>query len=219
MKVNIYNDYEKDKKEKFDKIDKKKKGQIATNIVDESVQKENAQINRNLKKYVNTSEINRDGIEQLPIQQEATNIPEQNEKPAEQQVSIGTSDIQQPEMVEAQNETHVFKQRLSEEEVNKFINKPLVTDEEVSIHKCNHVNGNKISTHGKFNTADSVCNICHAEFNMKRFTEENLLLAQKDINDAIEQLKIYGDYDDTDYNDLIRAQVVISKIVSEYQKL
>lgn len=217
MKVNIYNDYEKDKKEKFDKIDKKKKGQIATNIVDESVQKENAQINRNLKKYVNTSEINRDGIEQLPVQQEATNIPEQNAE--QEQVQIGTPVVQQPEMVEVQNETRVFKQRLSEEEVNKFINKPLVTDEEVVRHKCNHIHKNKIYVHEKLNSTDSKCKICYAEFSMKKFTEENLLLAQKDINDAIEQLKIYGDYNDKDYNDLIRAQIVVSKIASEYQKL
>lgn len=218
MKVNIYNDYEKDKKEKFNKIDKKKKGQIATNLVDESVQKENAQINRDLKKYVDSTQINRDGIEQLPIEQEATNIPEQNVE--QEQVQICTPVVQQPKMVEVHNETRVLKQRLSKEEVDKFVNKPLITDEEIAIHKCNHVSENKIDAQGMSggNPENYRCNICHAEFSMRAFSKENLELAQKDIMDAIEQLKIFGNYNDKDYMDLVRAQVVVSKIILEYFK-
>ena len=78
MKINYYNEYEKDKKKKFNKMDKQKRNSkaSATSLIDEAVQKEQNVLNTTISKrqVISSDLINRDGIEKIPIEQEATNI-------------------------------------------------------------------------------------------------------------------------------------------------
>lgn len=224
MKINYYNEYEADKKKKFNKMDHQKKNNkaSATSLVDEAVQKEQNVLNTAIAKrqVIGSDLINRDGIEQMPVEQEATNMPDTSfESVQHPEEEIKQSAEPMPADVKVQNSSNlkiVLHQRLSEEDLKKFADKPLVTDEEVAKGKCNHVKEGDIYTRNDGH--DDVCKICGKHFHRGNFNEVQIANAQSVISDVIEQLKIFGNYNDKDYEDLVRTSIVVSKLKEEYFK-
>ena len=227
MKINYYNDYEKDKKTKFNKMDRQKRSRkaSATSLVDEAVQKEQNVLNTAIAKrqVISSDLINHDGIEQMPIEQEATNIPKENSFESLQHPEEEIKQPGEPAMpadVQVQNSSNLnitLRQRLSEEDLKKFADKPLVTDEEVAKGKCNHIKDGDIYTRN--NGHDDICKICGKHFHRSEsFNEVQIANAQSVINDVIETLKIFGNYNDKDYEDLVRTSIVVSKLKDEYFK-
>ena len=224
MKINYYNEYEEDKKKKFNKMDKQKSNSkaSATSLIDEAVQKEQNLLNTTISKrqVISSDLINRDGIEKIPIEQEATNISTND---TFESIQHPEEEIKQPESIPAnvkvQNSSNlkiVLHQRLSEEDLKKFVDKPLVTDDEVARGKCNHVKNGKIDTRNDGH--DDICKICGKHFHRGNFNEVQIANAQSVISDVIEQLKIFGNYNDKDYEDLVRASIIVSKLKEEYFK-